>query len=153
MGYDSERDVENPTGSIFCSQGTGFYVPWDQVKDHMHVESHLRHRVDQKGPAQTGEPAPWEELDEDDYRYLNTTANQGKRVGWNRRKLPSDPSPTPERQPAPIGEPRDCFLLVDGYNVIQEVRHGFRQDKLHYTSNRWKSKGAYPWQRKLSHLN
>lgn len=118
MGYDSERDVENPTGSIFCSQGTGFYVPWDQVKDHMHVESHLRHRVDQKGPAQTGEPAPWEELDEDDYRYLNTTANQGKRVGWNRRKLPSDPSPTPERQPAPIGEPRDCFLLVDGYNVI-----------------------------------
>ena len=28
IGYDSERDVENPTGSIFCSRGTGFFVPW-----------------------------------------------------------------------------------------------------------------------------
>ena len=24
IGYDSERDVDNPTGSIFCKNGTGF---------------------------------------------------------------------------------------------------------------------------------
>ncbi len=39
IGYDSELDPENPTGSVFCSHGAGYLVEWDQVKDHMHVES------------------------------------------------------------------------------------------------------------------
>ena len=38
-GYDSERDHWNPTGSVFCEHGAGVYVPWDQVRDYMHVES------------------------------------------------------------------------------------------------------------------
>lgn len=45
-GYDSERDVENPTGSVFCAHGAGFIVPWNQVEDYMHVESGLRIRED-----------------------------------------------------------------------------------------------------------
>ena len=28
IGYDSERDLENPTGSVFCAHGAGFVVPW-----------------------------------------------------------------------------------------------------------------------------
>lgn len=39
IGYDSEEDVENPTGSVFCSYGSGFYVNWNEVPDHMHIES------------------------------------------------------------------------------------------------------------------
>ena len=39
--YDAERDVEHPTGSVFCAHGAGFVVPWDEVKDYMHVESIL----------------------------------------------------------------------------------------------------------------
>ena len=39
IGYDSERDLENPTGSVFCAHGAGFVVPWDQVEDYMHLES------------------------------------------------------------------------------------------------------------------
>lgn len=39
IGYDSEEDVENPTGSVFCSHGSGFYVNWNEVPDHMHIES------------------------------------------------------------------------------------------------------------------
>lgn len=38
-GYDPEADTENPTGSIFCAHGAGFYVPWDEVRDYMHVEA------------------------------------------------------------------------------------------------------------------
>lgn len=38
-GYDPEADTENPTGSIFCGHGAGFYVPWNEVYDHMHVEA------------------------------------------------------------------------------------------------------------------
>ena len=40
-GYDSEADVENPTGSVFCAHGAGFVVPWYQVEDYMHMESSL----------------------------------------------------------------------------------------------------------------
>ena len=37
-GYDPEGDLDNPTGSVFCAHGAGFVVPWDQVKDYMHVD-------------------------------------------------------------------------------------------------------------------
>ena len=39
VGYDSERDLDNPTGSVFCAHGAGFVVPWDQVEDYMHLDS------------------------------------------------------------------------------------------------------------------
>lgn len=38
IGYDSERDLDNPTGSVFCAHGAGFVVPWYEVEDHMHLE-------------------------------------------------------------------------------------------------------------------
>ena len=38
IGYDSEQDLEHPTGSIFCEHGAGYYVPYDKVKDHAHLE-------------------------------------------------------------------------------------------------------------------
>lgn len=37
IGYDPENDFENPTGSVFCAHGAGFAVPWDKVRDYMHV--------------------------------------------------------------------------------------------------------------------
>lgn len=41
IGYDSEEDVDNPSGSIFCSHGAGFFVPWDQVPDYMHIKEKI----------------------------------------------------------------------------------------------------------------
>ena len=38
VGYDSESDVNNPTGSVFCAHGAGFNVPWDLVEDYMHLK-------------------------------------------------------------------------------------------------------------------
>ena len=38
IGYDSERDLDNPTGSVFCAHGAGFVVPWYEVEDYMHLE-------------------------------------------------------------------------------------------------------------------
>lgn len=37
IGYDSEADFRNPTGSVFCAHGSGFVVPWDEVPDYMHL--------------------------------------------------------------------------------------------------------------------
>ena len=38
IGYDSERDLDNPAGSVFCAHGAGFVVPWYEVEDYMHLE-------------------------------------------------------------------------------------------------------------------
>ena len=37
LAYDPDGDQENPTGSIFCAHGAGYYVPWDEVESHMHL--------------------------------------------------------------------------------------------------------------------
>ena len=41
LGYDPERDLDNPTGSVFCAHGAGFVVEWDKVEEYMHLESTL----------------------------------------------------------------------------------------------------------------
>lgn len=41
IGYDCERDTENPADSVFCSQGSGFVVKWNQARRHMHVDTGL----------------------------------------------------------------------------------------------------------------
>ena len=55
-GYDSEADTDNPTGSIFCSHGSGFYVPWDQVTGYMHLPSCLGKR--RKEAEREAQPVP-----------------------------------------------------------------------------------------------
>ena len=58
MGYDSEADLANPTGSVFCAHGAGFVVPWDEVENYMHVETE------------------WEEDDAENYAgSITTTGN------------------------------------------------------------------------------
>ncbi len=44
IGYDFDMDFQDPAGSVFCSHGAGFVVPWDEVKNYMHVESPLAKR-------------------------------------------------------------------------------------------------------------
>lgn len=36
--YNPDEDIENPSGSVFCAHGSGFYVPWYEVKNYMHLE-------------------------------------------------------------------------------------------------------------------
>lgn len=37
--YDSERDLDNPTSSVFCSHGAGFVVEWDRVDQFKHIDN------------------------------------------------------------------------------------------------------------------
>ena len=40
--YDPERDTANPSASVFCSHGAGVVVPWDRVREYMHVDTGWR---------------------------------------------------------------------------------------------------------------
>ena len=46
IGYDSERDLDNPTGSVFCAHGAGFVVPWYQVEEYMHLDTWISEEFD-----------------------------------------------------------------------------------------------------------
>jgi len=117
IGYDPDRDLENPTGSVFCSHGAGFHVPWNQVKQYMHVNAVLQERTPMDEHFyRPAVPRPRTRADDDDdYSYLQTTANYGAKTSWKQKKE--------ERQKKTgvietIPEPKENYLLVDGYNVI-----------------------------------
>ena len=38
FNYDSELDEAQPTGSIFCGHGSGFYVPYNLVEQYIHIK-------------------------------------------------------------------------------------------------------------------
>ncbi|WP_041276493.1 translation factor GTPase family protein [Desulfosporosinus acidiphilus] len=123
IGYDSERDPENPTGSVFCAHGAGFLVEWDKVKDYMHLESYL-----QKKEELYGEPAPyrasykeekWISLEEIDQIINNTSyANQGKKAVWKKRKTAHESYYESLSSESRLKETKEEYLLVDGYNII-----------------------------------
>lgn len=133
-GYDSERDTENPTGSVFCAHGAGFTVSWDRVKEYMHIESRLCTDKEEEGTWQPSKILPetgktkedvWIGTDEID-RILNRTYNANKRKssmeGKNVWKLKGHGRP--EAASAPVvrnyqqKKSADEYLLVDGYNII-----------------------------------
>ncbi len=123
MEYDSERDVENPTGSVFCANGAGFLVNWDEVKDYMHVESYFQNKDDlleeaaENRSTQTGER--WIDPEEID-RILNQAsyANQGKKSVWKKRRTAAESYYKPTTYIGKPKENKEEYLLVDGYNIV-----------------------------------
>lgn len=68
IGYDSEADMDNPTGSVFCTHGAGFIVTWDQVEKYMHIENSMEELFPHKSQAV--------ESDVDTYGLNDTTPNR-----------------------------------------------------------------------------
>lgn len=36
--YDPEMDLHNPADSVFCANGSGYNVRWDEADEHMHIQ-------------------------------------------------------------------------------------------------------------------
>ncbi|SHI68905.1 translation factor GTPase family protein [Lutispora thermophila] len=123
IGYDAEADVNNPADSVFCANGTSFFVKWYEVKEHMHVESYFNTRnsiFDEIAESKlTYQEEKWIAPEEVD-KILNKTyyANQGRKNVWqNKRKVDMDYYKSPVYSKVPK-EIKEEYLLVDGYNVI-----------------------------------
>jgi ribosomal protection tetracycline resistance protein len=123
IGYDSERDLVNPTGSVFCAHGSGFLVDWDKVKEYMHIESYLpkvKDLLDESaGNKSSYTEERWISLEEID-QIINRTfyANQGKKSDWKRHKTAPDSYHEPTAYNSKQKEMKEEYLLVDGYNII-----------------------------------
>lgn len=142
--YDPESDLKNPTGSVFCAHGAGFVVPWNQVKDYMHLEScfagdrecvmqtafeeelERRKQAAVKRQENTGERGEMfigtDEIDAIIGRTARSNSRSefsGKREGWQREKKAGGNTAKASETRIYKGQPKkEKYLLVDGYNVI-----------------------------------
>ncbi len=125
IGYDSDRDVDNPCDSVFCDHGAGFVVPWYKVPSMAHTESPLKTRlnkVELEPPpeARRSQLAPFSKEEEEILsRIFAMTygANAGKKSFASvHRDRPAAEEARPAKKFVP--QSLDEYLLVDGYNII-----------------------------------
>lgn len=113
IGYEPERDTDNPADSVFCSHGAGVNIPWDQVKDYMHLESCLKPPVEETAPI----AAPrYRNLSIDDRELeaiMEREFGKIKRPQYSARQVNAAAS-------EPAFEKKPEFIIVDGYNLIFE---------------------------------
>ncbi len=128
IGYDPDRDMENPCGSVFCSHGAGVTIEWSEVEEHMHLdlvyqeeESENRQEALEKKAVirQASASIGTDEID----AILNRTYGANKKGsdyvakdGWMRHKASGK---TESVTRVYKGTPKkEAYLLVDGYNII-----------------------------------
>ena len=145
IGYDPERDLDNPAGSVFCAHGAGFNVPWNQVPDYMHLENQLEKREEEARARE--EARRQEEALKSDNMTGKKETGQGRtgigranhRPSWNAKeekeleeifirtygKIERKTGNTLKTISADDGRKKqkkeeliEEYLLVDGYNII-----------------------------------
>lgn len=109
LAYHSENDQDNPTGSIFCQHGAGFYVSWDQVENYMHIPYRYQSAMKTKPIVQTKH---YQNEDEELDDIFTRT------YGPIKRRLADDMYRSQEPVVSMSVKVKPECLLVDGYNVI-----------------------------------
>ena len=121
IGYEPERDLDNPADSVFCAHGAGFVVPWDQVRSHMHVDSGWGKstRPEQEAAVPQRRAIAYRATLEEDAELLKI---------FERTYGPIKRDPLAAFRPVQKRERPDFaaeqweiapeYLLVDGYNII-----------------------------------
>ncbi|MDO4518243.1 MAG: NYN domain-containing protein, partial [Bacillota bacterium] len=137
IGYDPDKDVDNPADSVFCSHGAGHVVPWYDADEMMHMDNGYAkaENPDAKGEDSVafardghergsmarlgqGGSADSEGLDKELERIFNRTFNRDRsepRIHLEARELPNE---IETRKLKMDSEPKTDYLLVDGYNII-----------------------------------
>ena len=120
IGYDCDRDLENPCDSVFCAHGAGYVVPWNEVDRKKHLDSVLQLDRPAEGEAA---PAPLRR-----YTYGGTLAEDKelaaiyeRTYGKQEKERPRRPDARKEMLQAAARQMQLTgpeYLLVDGYNII-----------------------------------
>ena len=120
-GYDPDRDVDNPSGSVFCDHGAGVHVPWNEVRSHMHVDSGW---LLEEERARKAQPAPQFQrgyasqlaLDKELEEIFARTYGAVKPRAFHSVKATTKPKERPWK--GLKQRTGKDYLLVDGYNII-----------------------------------
>ncbi|MBQ9459991.1 MAG: TetM/TetW/TetO/TetS family tetracycline resistance ribosomal protection protein [Oscillospiraceae bacterium] len=122
IGYDPERDVENPASSVFCEHGGSVTVPWNEAAARMH----LTPVVTPDKPQSGGSPAPPRqragagayEDDSELQAIFERTYGKVERRAFEPPRPPARTSLDEKKYNVGLVAGGTEYLLVDGYNVI-----------------------------------
>ena len=138
IGYQSDLDTDNPTGSVFCSHGAGFIVDWDKVESYMHIESAFQistgttDRIDPEPQRdetigtkpRSYHPTSLQEDKELEDIFVRTFGPMKQRLNSSQgslgyeKKTPMVKLSQQAKTTSPPREPVKEYLLVDGYNIV-----------------------------------
>lgn len=121
IGYDPDSDLDNPADSVFCSHGAGTIVKWDQVEQHMDLDSGLR--FDAEPDADTAAPRPARSDGSPGAPGPGAAGNFRAHLWRNQAPGISAAKGAPPPQELKTVSLKEFqrpeeFLLVDGYNII-----------------------------------
>ncbi len=105
-GYDPEADLDNTPDSVFCAHGAGFTVKWDQVKEHMHLDSGLK---EEKQPQIITRNLRYDDMELE--KIMEREFGPIKRPQYQSVNRPATELLT-------IRPPKQQYLICDGYNLI-----------------------------------
>ena len=108
IGYDPEADLENTPDSVFCAHGAGFTVKWNEVKDHMHLESGLK---EEKAPQILTRNLRYDDKELEKIMEREFGAIRRPQYGAKAENRPAT-------EEIHIRPPKQKYIIVDGYNVI-----------------------------------
>jgi small GTP-binding protein len=135
IGYDSNRDLENPASSVFCAHGAGFVVEWDKVYDYMHLERNWQETrepimevpIEKNNPtkSRTSVGNTWNEDKELEDIFVRTFGPMKQKrspsqssLGYERKNTTVEKASIRQQVDRKEQEPIREYLLVDGYNII-----------------------------------
>lgn len=106
--YDPEADLQNTPDSVFCSHGAGTVVKWNEVEEHMHIDT---------GFGRETEPPPAYRPRSFSIDDKELEAIMEREFGPIRRREYTRPQRAQE-QDYTVQPVRREYIIVDGYNLI-----------------------------------
>ena len=123
LGYDAERDTDNPASSVFCDHGGSITVPWTDVSEYVHCDSGIllggetagetAAPLSRRGAGAGGAYAADKELQD----IFERTYGKVERRAFEPSKKPARTS-LADHYDVTIHSEDTEYLLVDGYNII-----------------------------------
>ena len=123
LGYDAERDTDNPASSVFCDHGGSITIPWNEVAQHVHCDSGIH--FDKEETDEKSAPPPRRGVgagsayaaDKELQEIFERTYGKVERRAFEPSKKPARTS-LADHYDVTIHSEDTEYLLVDGYNII-----------------------------------
>ena len=105
--YHPDLDRHNPTGSVFCKNGSGYYVPWNEADELMHIQ-------EKKTSISSYHASKYTISEQEAKRAFQNMSGQNK----NTNKQPKKKAKINSEKPWKVQPTKPVCVIIDGYNQI-----------------------------------
>ena len=128
IGYDCDRDLANPCGSVFCQHGAGFTVAWDEVENYMHLKP--------ARPSVSSAPVTHNRYSISESELKSVIAGINGRNRNPKKKGPSSSGRKEEKKKVVMKVKKPRLLIADGYNLMHYFKQSSQMSEDNFDSAR-----------------